>query len=142
MKRSVGRRILGWTAVVLLAGGATFAVWIYQQLRTLDAESVTPDVWMLSGLGGKTIRSSFLGRGHSDGDFREPVHPLAVAGRTLDETLEAVDLREDEGYTSVVLPGIERLDRDFVVRRAWEEATGAVEKRVDTDGEIDLASAY
>ena len=311
MKRSAGRRVLGWTVVLLLAGGAVFAIWIYQQLRTLEAESVTSDVWMLSGLGGnvgvlrsergaavvdtmtfrmqgeriretvealtgrevevilnthyhtdhthgnpgfplglrivatqrtldlmqafdsdgfwrshrdalpnetfsdtheirlgdKTIRSSFLGRGHTDGDLvvlfvedrvlhlgdllflrRYPnidleaggsvrewpatldrvlamdgwdrvipghgavtdragieqfqrflrdlwaqVQPLAAAGRTLDETLEAVDLREDEGYTSIVIPGIVRLDRDFVVRRAWEEATGAVARRVDTE---------
>ncbi len=310
MKRPVGWRILGWTAVVLLAGGALFAIWIYQQLRTLEAESVTPDVWMLSGLGGnvgvlrsergaavvdtmtfrmqgeriretvealtgrevevilnthyhydhthgnpgfplglrivatqrtvdlmqafdsdgfwlsnrgslpnetftgmheirlgdKTIRSSFLGRGHTDGDLvvhfvedrvlhlgdllflaRYPnidleaggsvrewpatldrvlamdgwdrvipghgavtdragieqfqrflrelwaqVQPMAAAGRTLDETLAAVELREDDGYTSIVIPGIVRLDRDFVVRRAWEEATGAVAKRIDT----------
>lgn len=304
----LGRRILGWTAILLLAGGAVFAIWIYQQLRALEAESVTPDVWMLSGLGGnvgvlrsergaavvdtmtfrmqgeriretvealtgrevevvlnthyhadhthgnpafplglrivatqrtldlmrtfdddywqshfgalpnetfdgtheirlgdKTIRSSFLGRGHTDGDlvvlfvedrvlhlgdllFRQrypnidleaggsvrewpatldrvlamdgwdrvipghgaitdragieqfqrflrdlwaQVQPLAAAGRTLDETLAAVELREDEGYASTVIPGIVRLDRDFVVRRAWEEATGAVGKRVD-----------
>lgn len=309
MKRPVGWRILGWTAFVLLAGGAVFAVWIIHQLRTFEAESVTPDVWMLSGLGGnvgvlrsergaavvdtmtfrmqgeriretvgaltgrevevilnthyhydhthgnpgfplglrivatqrtldlmqafdsdgfwlsnrgslpnetftemheirlgdKTIRSSFLGRGHTDGDLvvhfvedrvlhlgdllflaRYPnidleaggsvrewpatldrvlamdgwdrvipghgavtdragieqfqrflrdlwtqVQPMAAAGKTLEETLAAVELREDEGYTSIVIPGIVRLDRDFVVRRAWEEATGAVEKRVD-----------
>lgn len=319
MKRQVGRRALGWSAVVLLAGGAVFAIWIVHQLRTLEAESVTPDVWMLSGLGGnvgvlrsergaavvdtmtfrmqgeriretvdaltgrdvevilnthyhydhthgnpgfplglrivatqrtldlmqdfdsdefwlshrgslpnetftdtheirlgdKTIRASFLGRGHTDGDLvvlfvedrvvhlgdllflrRYPnidleaggsvrewpstldrvlamdgwdhvlpghgavtdragieqfqrflrelwaeVEPLAAAGRTLEETLDAVDLREDEGYSSIVIPGIVRLDRDFVVRRAWEEATGAVEQRVGTGDEIDLATA-
>ena len=319
MKRQVARRALGWSAVVLLGGGAVFAIWIVHQLRTLEAESVTPDVWMLSGLGGnvgvlrsergaavvdtmtfrmqgeriretvegltgrdvevilnthyhydhthgnpgfppggrivatqrtldlmqafdgdgfwesnrgslpnetftdtheirlgdKTIRASFLGRGHTDGDLvvlfvedrvvhlgdllflrRYPnidleaggsvrewpatldrvlamdgwdrvlpghgavtdragieqfqrflrelwaeVQPLAAAGRTLAETLDAVDLREDEGYTSIVIPGIVRLDRDFVVRRAWEEATGAVEKRVGTGNEIDLATA-
>ncbi len=318
MKRSVGR-VLGWTAAALLVGGAAFGLWIYQQLRTLDTESVTADVWMLSGLGsnvgvlrtelgaavvdtmtfrmqgerireavealtgrdvevilnthyhydhthgnpgfptglrivatqrtldlmhafdsdeywvsnpgslpnetftetheirlgGKTIRSSFLGRGHTDGDLvvlfvedrvvhlgdllfglRYPnidleaggsvrewpatldrvlamdgwdrvipghgavtdragieqfqrflrelwtqVEPLAAAGKTLAETLDAVELREDAGYQSIVVPGIVRLDRDFVVRRAWEEATGAVKKRVDAGGEIGFAAA-
>jgi glyoxylase-like metal-dependent hydrolase (beta-lactamase superfamily II) len=157
------------------------------------------------GLGGKTIRSYHLGRGHTDGDqvvlfvedrvihlgdlffnrrypnidleaggsVREwadtldrvlaldgydrviPGHgavtdragiqqfqrflrelwsqaeAAAKAGRSLQETLATVDLREDEGYQAIVVPGILRLDRDFVVRRAWEEATGTVTKRVD-----------
>lgn len=305
--------------VALLAGGAVFGIWIYQRLATLEAESVTPDVWMLSGLGGnvgvlrsergavvvdtmtfrmqgeriretvedltgrevevilnthyhddhthgnpgfplglrivatqrtldlmrafdddgfwdsnrealpnetftdtheirlgnKTIRSSFLGRGHTDGDLvvllvedrvlhlgdllfdhRYPnidleaggsvrewpatldrvlaldgwdrvipghgavtdragveqfqrflrdlwaqVQPLAAAGKTLDKTLATVKLREDEGYEPIVIPGIVRLDRDFVVRRAWEEATGAVEKRAGAGGESGPATA-
>jgi glyoxylase-like metal-dependent hydrolase (beta-lactamase superfamily II) len=56
----------------------------------------------------------------------------AKAGKSLDETLASVDLQEDEGYQAIVVPGIVRLDRDFVVQRAWEEATGAVTRRVDT----------
>ena len=62
------------------------------------------------------------------------VESLAVSGRTLAETLAAVELREDEGYEAMVIPGILRLDRDFVVRRAWEEATGTVERQVDAGG--------
>jgi glyoxylase-like metal-dependent hydrolase (beta-lactamase superfamily II) len=320
MERSVGRRVAVLATGVVLVVAAVFALWIYQQLRTLETETVTADVWMLSGLGsnvgvlrtergavvvdtmtvrmqgerireavtaltgreaevlvnthyhydhthgnpgfptglrivstrrtldlmhafdsdeywvsnpdsvpnetfsesheirlgGKTIRSSFLGRGHTDGDLivlfvedrvvhlgdllfgrRYPnidleaggsvrewpatldrvlamdswdrvipghgavtdragieqfqrflrelwtqVEPLAAAGRTLEQTLAAVDLREDEGYGSIVVPGIVRLDRDFVIRRAWEEATGAVGKRVDSGRESDLATAY
>jgi len=318
-RRSAARRILGWLLVALLAGGGIFAVWIYQQLGTLGTESVTPDVWMLSGLGGnvgvlrsergavvvdtmtfrmqgeriretaealtgrevevivnthyhydhthgnpgfppglrivatqrtralmqafdddgywvshpealpndpftdrheiklggKTIRSSFLGRGHTDGDLvvqfvedrvlhlgdllfhrRYPnidleaggsvrewpatldrvlamdgwdhvipghgaitdragieqfqrflrelwaqVQPLAAAGKTLDETLAAVQLREDAGYRAIVIPGIVQLDRDFVVRRAWEEASGAVQTRAGMDGESTRVAA-
>lgn len=56
------------------------------------------------------------------------VEPLANAGRTLAETRAAVRITEDAGYESMVIPGIVSLDRDFVVRRAWEEATGAVPK--------------
>ena len=33
----------------------------------------------------------------------------------------------DAGYEVISVPLLFRLDRDFVVRRAWEEATGAVE---------------
>jgi glyoxylase-like metal-dependent hydrolase (beta-lactamase superfamily II) len=59
------------------------------------------------------------------------VEPLAAAGRSLEETRAAVRISEDEGYEAIVIPGIVRLDRDFVVRRAWEEAAGAVEKRAE-----------
>jgi len=313
------KRILGWTLAALLAGAAVFTIWIYQRLNTLAVDQVTPDVWMLSGvgsnvgvlrtergavvvdtmtfrmqgerirervegltgrevevilnthyhsdhthgnpafpsglrivatqrtlelmqaldgetfsgdalgalpnetftesheirLGGKTVRSHFLGPGHTNGDqivlfvedrvlhmgdlfvarrypnidleaggsvrawidtldrvlaldgydrvipghgavsdragveqfqrfLRElwaQVEPLARAGRTLDETLAAVDLAEDDGYDEMVIPGIVQLDRDFVVRRAWEEATGTVEKRVRVDGAERLAAA-
>jgi glyoxylase-like metal-dependent hydrolase (beta-lactamase superfamily II) len=57
------------------------------------------------------------------------VEPLAAAGKSLEETRAAVRLSEDEGYQAIEIPGIVTLDRDFVVRRAWEEATGSVEKR-------------
>ena len=60
------------------------------------------------------------------------VEPLAKAGRSLEETRAAVRLTEDEGYEAIVVPGIVSLDRDFVVRRAWEEATGTVRKQVET----------
>lgn len=303
---------VGWTLFVLLLVAAIAGIWIYQQINTLHTEAVTPDVWMLTGLGsnvgvlrsergavvvdtmtfrmqgerirervedltgrevelilnthyhwdhthgnpafpaglrivatertlelmklldgqyfsgaaaealpndtftdsheitlgGKTVRAVHLGRGHTDGDLvvlfvedrvlhmgdlffhrRYPnidleaggsvrewpatldrvlalegwdhvipghgalgdragleqfqrflrelwaqVEPLAKAGRTLEETLAAVQLTEDAGYDAVSIPGIVTLDRDFVVRRAWEEATGAVERQVDAGG--------
>jgi glyoxylase-like metal-dependent hydrolase (beta-lactamase superfamily II) len=57
------------------------------------------------------------------------VEPLAAAGKSLAETRAAVRLSEDAGYQAIRIPGIVQLDRDFVVRRAWEEATGSVERR-------------
>ncbi len=51
----------------------------------------------------------------------------AAEGWSLDETLDRALLREDEGYETIGVPGIFHLDRDFVVRRAWEETTGALE---------------
>ncbi len=44
-------------------------------------------------------------------------------GWTLDETLERTTLGKDDHLEPYVIPFIVRLDRDFVVRRAWEEAT-------------------
>jgi glyoxylase-like metal-dependent hydrolase (beta-lactamase superfamily II) len=50
----------------------------------------------------------------------------AREGRSLEETLAEAKLGEDAGYEVMSIPLVMRLDRDFVVRRAWEEATGAV----------------
>lgn len=63
--------------------------------------------------------------------FQRFMQELAAVGRaaeredaSLDETLASADLRQDEGYEVMAIPLVMRLDRDFVVRRAWEEATG------------------
>jgi hypothetical protein len=50
----------------------------------------------------------------------------AREGLSLEETLARAQLVEDEGYGVTWMPFVFRLDRDFVIRRAWEEATGAV----------------
>lgn len=47
-------------------------------------------------------------------------------GLSLDETLASAELTEDAGYTEIGLPFVYQLDREFVLRRAWEEATGRV----------------
>lgn len=46
------------------------------------------------------------------------------SGRSLEETLANATLDADAGYDVMAIPFVLRLDRDFVVRRAWEEATG------------------
>ena len=50
----------------------------------------------------------------------------AAANQTLDETLRSVKLTQDAGYATIAVPFVLRLDRDFVVKRAWQEATGSV----------------
>ena len=50
--------------------------------------------------------------GHAEDDDGVPVLRIA--------------LREDEGYGVIEVPFVFRLDRDFVVGRAWQEASGAV----------------
>jgi cyclase len=169
-----------------------------------DAEALLPNETFAHGhdmaIGGKTIRSKHLGRGHTDGDlvvlFEEdrvvvvgdllfhrrypnidleaggsipewiatldrvlelefdhviPGHgPVtdrdgirefqsflrelwavgeesARAGRSLEDTLATARLTTDAGYGTIGIPFMFRLDRDFALRRAWEEATGAVE---------------
>jgi len=151
-------------------------------------------------LGGKTVRASFLGRGHTSGDLvalfvedrvihlgdllfnhRYPNIDLEAGGsieqwigtldrvlamdgydrvipghgavtdregvrqfqsflkelwqqvsaavrekKGLDETLRSVQLTQDAGYEVIAVPLVMRLDRDFVVKRAWQEATRSV----------------
>ena len=50
----------------------------------------------------------------------------AEEGLSLQETLDRKDLSEDEGFGVIAVPLVFSLDRDFVLRRAWEEATGSI----------------
>jgi glyoxylase-like metal-dependent hydrolase (beta-lactamase superfamily II) len=58
-------------------------------------------------------------------ELAETVGRAVDDGMTLEQTLASVDLKQDEGYGEL-LPLVTDLDRDFVVKRAWEEATGVV----------------
>ena len=51
----------------------------------------------------------------------------AREGLSLDETRASAKLDADQGYQVMAVPLVLRLDRDFVLRRVWEEATGAVQ---------------
>lgn len=84
---------------------------------------------VIPGHGGLTDREGIVRFQRFLREVWEQVEPLARAGRTLEETRAAVRLTEDAGYEAMQIPGIVTLDRDFVVRRAWEEATGSVEQR-------------
>ncbi len=53
----------------------------------------------------------------------------AAAGWSLDRTISEGALREDDGYETLEIPLIMGLNRNFVLQRAWEEATGAVVPR-------------
>ncbi len=49
-------------------------------------------------------------------------------GWSLDETEREAALDADAGYQPISIPFVMKLDRAFVVRRAWEEATNKVER--------------
>lgn len=49
----------------------------------------------------------------------------AREGKSLAETQALPGLTADAGYQAIGVPLVFRIDRDFVIRRAWEEATGA-----------------
>jgi glyoxylase-like metal-dependent hydrolase (beta-lactamase superfamily II) len=45
-------------------------------------------------------------------------------GLTLDATIRGAQLTEDAGYAPIAIPFVIKLDREFDIRRSWEEATG------------------
>lgn len=57
----------------------------------------------------------------------------AARGLTLEQTIETADLSEADDYSPMSIPLILNLDRDFVIQRAWQEATGVV-KPVEIPG--------
>lgn len=61
------------------------------------------------------------------------VSPQARAGKSLEETLAATSLTEDADFEALGVPLVFRLDRPFVIRRAWEEASGHVKPLVPVD---------
>jgi glyoxylase-like metal-dependent hydrolase (beta-lactamase superfamily II) len=52
----------------------------------------------------------------------------ADSGRSLADTIAGATLDADAGYDVMAIPFVMRLDRDFVLRRAWEETRGSVER--------------
>ena len=44
-------------------------------------------------------------------------------GLTVDATVRGAQLTEDAGYSPIEIPLVMALNRDFVIRRSWEEAT-------------------
>lgn len=53
----------------------------------------------------------------------------AARGDTLDAFVASAPLNKDAGYQPIGIPGLRRLDRAFVLRRAWEEASGTAPAR-------------
>ena len=48
----------------------------------------------------------------------------ARSHRSLEDTQKQAALKTDAGYEVMSIPFVMRLDRDFVVKRSWQEATG------------------
>lgn len=65
--------------------------------------------------------------------FQRFIEQLAATGRagaslSLEEHQAQAKLDADAGYEDMVIPFILRLDREFVLRRAWEETTANFER--------------
>ncbi|RIK96794.1 MAG: hypothetical protein DCC71_22150 [Proteobacteria bacterium] len=57
----------------------------------------------------------------------ERASAAAREGKSLEDTLASTTLTQDAGFEAIQVPFLLKLDRPFVIRRAWQEATGAVQ---------------
>ena len=53
-----------------------------------------------------------------------PTRDAAANNNTLDQTIATADLTADADYVPMSFMFRVRFDREFVIMRAWEEATG------------------
>ena len=105
-----------------LEAGGSVREWIrtLDRVLELDFDRVIPGHGPVTDRAGVRAFQRFLREVWRVGE------EAARAGLSLEETLARAQLAEDEGYGVTWVPFVFRLDRDFVIRRAWEEATGAV----------------
>jgi len=104
-----------------LEAGASIERWVetLDRVLTLDFDTVVPGHGLVTNA--DTIRG-----------FQEFLRDLLAIGRdaaarglTLEQTLAEPSLEAYVDYEVMAVPFVLRLDRDFVVRRSWEEATGS-----------------
>lgn len=108
-----------------LEAGGSVREWVgtLDRLLEIPAEQIIPGHGELANSADMAQFQAFMK------ELSEAGTAAAAAGKTLDQTLTTVTLATDAGYASPIeIPFVAGLDRDFVVRRAWEEATGAVIK--------------
>jgi glyoxylase-like metal-dependent hydrolase (beta-lactamase superfamily II) len=86
----------------------------------LDFDRVIP------GHGDTTDREGLLQFQRFVRQLAEVGADAARAGWSAERTIAEGKLDEDAGYEPMEIPLILSLNRDFVLRRTWEEATGAV----------------
>lgn len=106
-----------------LEAGGSIEAWIATLDRALAMDGydrVIPGHGPLSDREGMRRFHAFLV------ELWERASAAAREGKSLEETLAATSLTQDAGYEAIGVPLLFRLDRPFVIRRAWEEATGHV----------------
>ena len=108
----------------LEAGGS-----VQEWSGTLDVVMAAfPDARIIPGHGPLSDEQGLRGFQAFIADLAAVGQDAAAAGKSLDETLRDADLAADAGYEALFeVPLIGGLNREFVITRAWEEATGAVD---------------
>ncbi len=103
-----------------LEGGGSIERWIetLDRVATLDFDSVIPGHGLLGDVNSLRNFQQYLR------DLWSVGKSAAQRGASLEQTLDSADLSAYSHYEVMSVPFIMRLDRDFNVTRAWEEATG------------------
>ena len=107
-----------------LEAGGSVREWAatLDRVFALDFDTVIP------GHGPVTDRDGMREFQHFIRQLAELGSQAARAGLSLEETQARALLDADAGYEVIAIPFVLRLDREFVIRRAWEEATGNVRR--------------
>ena len=106
----------------LEAGGS-----VQQWAETLDRVLALDFEKVIPGHGPVTDRAGLLEFQRFIAELAEFASESVAAGKSLEETLAAADLEHDEAFEDMVFFYFFRFDRDFVIKRAWEEASGTVQ---------------
>jgi len=105
-----------------LEAGGSIEAWIgtIDRILELDVDLIIPGHGPVSDKDGLRRFQGFLRELWAVGQ------EAAREKRSLSATLRSAQLPSAEGMETIAVPFVFRFDRDFVVRRAWEEATGTV----------------
>ncbi|MDH5305613.1 MAG: MBL fold metallo-hydrolase [Myxococcales bacterium] len=109
-----------------LEAGGSVREWVASIDRVLELDFDT----VIPGHGPVTDREGLRAFRHFMQQLAAIGEEVARTGRTLEETLARARLDADAGYQVIAIPFVMRLDREFVIRRTWEEATGRFERVV------------
>ena len=105
-----------------LEAGGSVREWIttIDRILELDFDRVIPGHGQVSDREGLLAFQRFLR------DLWDQAAAAVAASKALPETQQSVDLRHDDGFGVISVPFVFAIDRDFVVGRAWQEASGIV----------------
>ena len=107
----------------LEAGGS-----VQQWAATLDRVLALDFDRVIPGHGPVTDRAGLLEFKRFIAELAEFASESVATGKSLEETLAAAaDLEHDEHFEEFLFLYFFRFDRDFAIRRAWEEASGTVQ---------------
>jgi len=106
-----------------LEAGGSVQLWA----ETLDRVLALGFDKVIPGHGPVTDRAGLLEFQRFIAELAEFASESAAAGKSLEEALAAADLEHDGAFKEMSVPLLFKFDRDFVIRRAWEEASGIVQ---------------
>ena len=119
-------RLFAMVLAVLVLAGLGLGFYVYDQVTALELESITDDVHLIRGIGGNVaVLRGLRAFQRFVRQLLQVAERMRQTGASVEVTL-AEELTEDVGYTPLVIPFVVQRDRAYVLRRAWEEATGAV----------------